>query len=171
MILIIAMLAIALVVCGAVIFSLKAQKDEAEFRALDFDKKWCAEYSFREDAEDKAKALEMELNNYKSAFKVLVADEEEHGMFIRHRARRKPTAETYRIVFDLDLRGQSIIDDLAFRFKRNPFAPDDQGGERETARRLGRAEVVDFLINKVNVANSPNYDEALELAYMEQNNE
>ena len=71
----------------------------------------------------------------------------------------------------MDQHGQRVLEDLVNRFKRSPFTPDDQGGERETSRRIGHAEVVDFLINKVNVANSPNYNEALEIAYMEQNDE
>lgn len=153
----------------------KARKN-AEARVDDLEvcaQKWTAECDARREAETKAVELEIELNQYKSAFKELVTenDPQERGNHFRHRVRRKTTAETYRIVFDMDQHGQRVLEDLVNRFKRSPFTPDDQGGERETSRLIGHAEVVDFLINKVNVANSPNYSEALEIAYMEQNDE
>ena len=124
-------------------------------------------------AQEQITCLKQEIADIKSNFKNLIADEltQDHGTFIKHRSARKPTAETYRILFDLNTNGQEVIDDLVSRFKRSPFVPDSQGGERETSRRLGRAEVIDFILNKVNVANSPNYNEALEIAYMEQQND
>ena len=124
-------------------------------------------------AQEQITCLKQEIADIKNDFKNLIADEptQDHGTFIKHRSARKPTAETYRILFDLNTNGQEVIDDLVSRFKRSPFVPDSQGGERETSRRLGRAEVIDFILNKVNVANSPNYNEALEIAYMEQNDD
>ena len=124
-------------------------------------------------AQEEIAALRQEIADIKSTFKNLIADDptQDHGTFIKHRSARKPTAETYRILFDLNANGQEVIDDLVSRFKRNPFVSDGNGGERETSRRLGRAEVVDFILNKVNVANSPNYSESLEIAYMEQNDD
>ena len=124
-------------------------------------------------AQEQVTALKQEIADIKEGFKNLIAedDPQERGNHFRHRVRQKTTAETYRIVFDMDQHGQRVLEDLVNRFKRSPFTPDDQGGERETSRRIGHAEVVDFLINKVNVANSPNYNEALEIAYMEQNDE
>ena len=128
------------------------------------------EWERAELAQEQITCLKQEIADIKSNFKNLIADEltQDHGTFIKHRSARKPTAETYRILFDLNTNGQEVIDDLVSRFKRSPFVPDSQGGERETSRRLGRAEVIDFILNKVNVANSPNYNEALEIAYMEQ---
>lgn len=103
-------------------------------------------------------------------FKELIQEQEDElgfGHHIKWRALRKPTALTYQAVFDLDVNGQRILEELTVRFKRNAFAEN----ERETCRRLGRAEVVDFIINRINTANNPRYDENLELAHMEQNNE
>lgn len=103
-------------------------------------------------------------------FKELIQEQEEElgfGHHIKWRALRKPTALTYQAVFDLDVNGQRILEELTVRFKRNAFTDN----ERETCRRLGRAEVVDFIINRINTANDPRYDESLELAHMEQNNE
>lgn len=118
-------------------------------------------------------ALENELANLKaqpeSDFNELIQEQEEELGFGHHfkwRALRKPTAQTYRIHFDIEPNGQRILEELTARFKRNPFTDD----ERETCRRLGRAEVVDFILNRINTANDPRYDENLELAHMEQNN-
>lgn len=104
-----------------------------------------------------------------SDFNELIQEQEEELGFGHHfkwRALRKPTAQTYRIHFDIEPNGQRILEELTARFKRNPFTDD----ERETCRRLGRAEVVDFILNRINTANDPRYSEALELAQMEQNN-
>lgn len=102
-------------------------------------------------------------------FKELIQEQEEELGFGHHfkwRALRKPTAQTYQIHFDIEPNGQRILEELTARFKRNPFTDD----ERETCRRLGRAEVVDFILNRINTANDPRYNEQLELAHMEQNN-
>lgn len=173
MILIIAVLAIALLIACVGLHVLEQKNKQKDKAIIESASKWLTENNARVDAQAKTEQLESELNQYKSAFKELVTenDPQERGNHFRHRVRRKTTAETYRIVFDMDQHGQRVLEDLVNRFKRSPFTPDDQGGERETSRRIGHAEVVDFLINKVNVANSPNYSEALEIAYMEQNDE
>jgi hypothetical protein len=119
-------------------------------------------------------ALENELANLKAQpdqeFKELVQEQEDElgfGHHVKWRSHRKPTALTYQTHFDMDVNGQRILEELTVRFKRNAFTDN----ERETCRRLGRAEVVDFIINRINTANDPRYDESLELAHMEQNNE
>ena len=112
---------------------------------------------------------EAKLKQPESDFNELIQEQEEELGFGHHfkwRALRKPTAQTYRIHFDIEPNGQRILEELTARFKRNPFTDD----ERETCRRLGRAEVVDFILNRINTANDPRYDENLELAHMEQNN-
>ncbi|WP_244783161.1 hypothetical protein [Acinetobacter sp. F-1] len=118
-------------------------------------------------------ALKNELANLKAQpdreFKELVQEQEGElgfGHHVKWRSHRKPTAQTYQIHFDIEPNGQRILEELTTRFKRNPFTDD----ERETCRRLGRAEVVDFIINRINTANDPRYNEQLELAHMEQNN-
>ncbi|ENX21078.1 hypothetical protein [Acinetobacter sp. CIP 102136] len=119
-------------------------------------------------------ALKNELANLKAQpdqeFKELVQEQEDElgfGHHVKWRSHRKPTALTYQMHFDMDVNGQRILEELTVRFKRNAFTDN----ERETCRRLGRAEVVDFIINRINTANDPRYDESLELAHMEQNNE
>lgn len=119
-------------------------------------------------------ALESELADLKAQpdqeFKELVQEQEDElgfGHHVKWRSHRKPTALTYQTHFDMDVNGQRILEELTVRFKRNAFTDN----ERETCRRLGRAEVVDFIINRINTANDPRYDESLELAHMEQNNE
>ncbi|QKT99776.1 hypothetical protein FOB20_14020 [Acinetobacter lwoffii] len=118
-------------------------------------------------------ALKNELANLKAQpdqeFKELVQEQENElgfGHHVKWRSHRKPTAQTYQIHFDIEPNGQRILEELTARFKRNPFTDD----ERETCRRLGRAEVVDFILNRINTANDPRYNEQLELAHMEQNN-
>lgn len=118
-------------------------------------------------------ALESELADLKAQpdqeFKELLQEQEDElgfGHHIKWRSHRKPTALTYQMHFDMDVNGQRILEELTVRFKRNAFTDN----ERETCRRLGRAEVVDFIINRINTANDPRYDESLELAHMEQDN-
>jgi len=172
-ILIIAVLAIALLIACVGLHVLEQKNKQKDKAIIEGASKWLIENNARVDAQAQATALKQEIADIKEGFKNLIAedDPQERGNHFRHRVRRKTTAETYRIVFDMDQHGQRVLEDLVNRFKRSPFTPDDQGGERETSRRIGHAEVVDFLINKVNVANSPNYNEALEIAYMEQNDE
>ena len=173
MILIIAVLAIALLIACVGLHVLEQKNKQKDKAIIKSASRWLTENNARVDAQAQVAALKQEIADIKEGFKNLIAedDPQERGNHFRHRVRRKTTAETYRIVFDMDQHGQRVLEDLVTRFKRSPFTPDDQGGERETSRRIGHAEVVDFLINKVNVANSPNYNEALEIAYMEQNDE
>ncbi|MEX5402483.1 hypothetical protein WCD96_18650 [Proteus mirabilis] len=112
---------------------------------------------------------EAKLKQPESDFNELIQEQEEElgfGHHVKWRSHRKPTAQTYQIHFDIEPNGQRILEELTARFKRNPFTDD----ERETCRRLGRAEVVDFILNRINTANDPRYNEQLELAHMEQNN-
>ncbi|WP_257219692.1 MULTISPECIES: hypothetical protein [unclassified Acinetobacter] len=94
-------------------------------------------------------------------------DELGFGQHVKWRSTKKPTSQTYRLHFDIEPNGQRILEELTVRFKRNVFTDD----ERETCRRIGRAEVVDFIISRINTANDPRYTEQLELAHMEQNDE
>src|SRR5690606_35549144 len=98
-------------------------------------------------------ALKNELANLKAQpdqeFKELIQEQEDElgfGHHVKWRSHRKPTAQTYQIHFNIEPNGQRILEELTARFKRNPFTDD----ERETCRRLGRAEVVDFILNRIN---------------------
>ena len=139
---------------------LRMQKDEESERA--------------NTAEQKVISLNADLLKLKQSFKNLQKESDDDlgfGSHIKWHSIEKPTAETYRLVFDLDPNGRKIIDELVARFKRNAFTSDQDGGERETSRRLGRSEVIDFILNRCNTANDPRYSEHLEISAMEQNND
>ncbi|MDI9659399.1 hypothetical protein [Acinetobacter nosocomialis] len=80
---------------------------------------------------------------------------EEVGTFVQHRALRPATPETYRVVLDLDLNGQRILEHLTQKYCRNAFSNTD----RETNYKLGQQSVVAGIINEINKANDPNYSE------------
>lgn len=84
---------------------------------------------------------------------------EEQGTFVRTRRVKRATPETYRIVFDLDVNGQRVLEHLTQVFCKDAFVPNDKGGERETCYRLGSQGVINFIVNNINTANNPNYEE------------
>lgn len=89
-----------------------------------------------------------------------VAEEEpETGNFVKRRAMRRATPETYRNIFDLDINGQRVLENLTVAFCKDAYASQDQGGERETCYRLGQQSVINFIVRNINTANSPNYKE------------
>lgn len=85
--------------------------------------------------------------------------QEEHGTYVVHRNLKAATPDLYRVVFELDINGQRVLEDLTKRFSRHAFVSDSQGGERETCRRLGQSEPVNFILSQINKANDPNYSE------------
>ena len=114
--------------------------------------------------------LKKEIDSLNASFKKMLTEQEEElgfGHHVKWRSHRKPTSETYRIHFDMEPNGQRILEELTARFKRGIYTDD----ERETCRRIGRSEVVDFIINRINTANDSKYSEHLELAHMEQYND
>lgn len=78
------------------------------------------------------------------------------GKFVQHRQLTRPTPETYRVVFDLDINGQRILGHLTQMYCRDAFDPQS---ERKTSFNLGQQSVVNFLINQINQANDPNNSE------------
>ncbi|WP_171499429.1 Bbp19 family protein, partial [Acinetobacter soli] len=84
---------------------------------------------------------------------------EEQGTFVRTRRVKRATPETYRIVFDLDVNGQRVLEHLTMVFCKDAFVPDDKGGERQTSYNLGAQGVINFIVNNINTANNPNYEE------------
>lgn len=81
----------------------------------------------------------------------------EQGNFVKRHRVTKPTAETYRNVFDLDTNGIRILEHLTQVFCRDAFADTD----RETCHRLGQQSVINFIVNNINRANDPEYKEAV----------
>lgn len=58
--------------------------------------------------------------------------------------------ELYRRVFDTSQDGKDVLIDLMARFHDCPlFVAGGIEGERETARRVARREVVSFILNKI----------------------
>lgn len=78
------------------------------------------------------------------------------GKFVQLRQLKQPTPETYRVVFDLDINGQRILEHLTQMYCRDAFDPHS---ERKTSFNLGQQSVVNFLINQINRANEPNDSE------------
>lgn len=61
----------------------------------------------------------------------------------------KVTAHDYALLFNNDL-GERIIDDLVTRFCGVTFVKGGQEAERLTSYNLGRRDVVEFVISKLN---------------------
>jgi len=114
---------------------------------------------------ERAEVLEqkvIDLNQELSERPLPKADQEqpeEQGNFVRTRKTKRATPETYRNVFDLDLNGQRVLEHLTMVFCKDPFVADDKGGERQTSYNLGAQGVINFIVNNINQANSPNYKE------------
>lgn len=81
----------------------------------------------------------------------------ETGNFAKRKYVSRATAETYRNVFDLDVNGQRILEDLVVRFCRSSYVPGGHDAERESCFRAGQASVVNLILAKINQANDPNY--------------
>ncbi|EPF73794.1 Bbp19 family protein [Acinetobacter rudis] len=81
----------------------------------------------------------------------------ETGNFAKRKHVSKATAETYRNVFDLDVNGQRILEDLVGRFCKSSYVRGGHDAERESCFRAGQASVVNLILTKINQANDPNY--------------
>lgn len=85
--------------------------------------------------------------------------EQEVGHFVVQRLMRKATPETYRNVFDLNVNGQRILEDLTGRFCQASYVRGGQDAERESCFRSGQSSVVNLILVKISQANDPNYKE------------
>lgn len=65
----------------------------------------------------------------------------------------------YSRIFEGNADGRAIMDELTAIFAGALYVPDDKGGERETCRRLGRFEVVNFINAKIAAAEQASLDE------------
>ncbi|MBF6960708.1 hypothetical protein [Acinetobacter baumannii] len=123
----------------------------------------CKERAYERDAAradlEKAQKIIFELSNPAPPNESQVEESKEHGTYVVHRNLKPATPDLYRVVFELDVNGQRVLEDLTKRFNRHAFVPDSQGGERETCRRLGQSEPVNFILSQINKANDPNYSE------------
>lgn len=146
---------LAFIVAAAFALAYKASKEEwqekywAENRLhLDTTIQLAKSQEELEKANSRIQQLEESLRNKEQK-------PEEVGTFVQHRALRPATPETYRVVFDLDLNGQRILEHLTQKYCRNAFSNTD----RETNYKLGQQSVVAGIINEINKANDPNYSE------------
>lgn len=87
--------------------------------------------------------------------------EQEVGHFVVRRLMRKATSETYRNVFDLNVNGQRILEDLTGRFCRVSYVQGGHDAERESCYRAGQSSVVNLILAKISQANDPNYKEEM----------
>lgn len=87
-------------------------------------------------------------------------EESETGNFVKRKAIRRATPETYRNVFDLDINGQRVLDHLQLTFaNKSTYVRGGQDAERESCFKAGQANVIGFIFNQINQANNPNYKE------------
>ncbi|HCT9518013.1 hypothetical protein ABFK62_15325 [Acinetobacter baumannii] len=146
---------LAFIVAAAFALSYKASKEE-------WQEKYWAENRLHLDTTIQLSKSQEELDKANSRIQQLEESlrnkeqkPEEVGTFVQHRALRPATPETYRVVFDLDLNGQRILEHLTQKYCRNAFSNTD----RETNYKLGQQSVVAGIINEINKANDPNYSE------------
>ncbi|EHU3263664.1 hypothetical protein AYA92_RS02420 [Acinetobacter baumannii] len=146
---------LALIVAAAFAIAYKVRGEE-------WEEKYWAENRLHLDTTIQLSKSQEELNKANSRIQQLEESlrnkeqkPEEVGTFVQHRALRPATPETYRVVFDLDLNGQRILEHLTQKYCRNAFSNTD----RETNYKLGQQSVVAGIINEINKANDPNYSE------------
>ncbi|HIC8881454.1 TPA: hypothetical protein ACW7YJ_003261 [Acinetobacter baumannii] len=146
---------LALIVAATFALAYKASKEE-------WQEKYWAENRLHLDTTIQLAKSQEELDKANSRIQQLEESlrnkeqkPEEVGTFVQHRALRPATTETYRVVFDLDLNGQRILEHLTQKYCRNAFSNTD----RETNYKLGQQSVVAGIINEINKANDPNYSE------------
>lgn len=170
MILIIAILAVLLLIACVAVYAMHEKLEACCAQRDRFHTDASVRLTKIRALEKESEKLRHEIGSLHASFKNMLAENEEElgfGHHVKWRSHRKPTSETYRIHFDMEPNGQRILEELTMRFKRGIYTDD----ERETCRRIGRSEVVDFIINRINTANDSKYSEHLELAHMEQYND
>ena len=120
---------LAFIVAAAFAIAYKASKEEwqekywAENRLhLDTTIQLAKSQEELDKANSRIQQLEESLRNKEQKPK-------EVGTFVQHRALRPATPETYRVVFDLDLNGQRILEHLTQKYCRNALP-------KQAARRI-----------------------------------
>lgn len=64
-----------------------------------------------------------------------------------------PTAQDYADLFEVDKRGQRILDDLIRRFKRPPVSVGGIDAVLQTYDRAGQRKPLDFIMKQIKRAN------------------
>lgn len=65
----------------------------------------------------------------------------------------KVDAKMYARVFEGHAEGKLVLEDLITRFGGNLFVKGGEEGRRQTDYNLGRREVLDFILRRINAAN------------------
>lgn len=107
------------------------------------------------ESKDKVNQLSIKIEQLEQSLTKNDDETKESGVYFRQRELTRPTPETYRVVFDLDINGQRILEHLTQMYCRDAFSSTD----RETNYKLGQQSVVHYMINQINKANDPNYSE------------
>lgn len=107
------------------------------------------------ESKDKVNQLSIKIEQLEQSLTKNDNETKESGVYFRQRELTRPTPETYRVVFDLDINGQRILEHLTQMYCRDAFSSTD----RETNYKLGQQSVVHYMINQINKANDPNYSE------------
>lgn len=66
---------------------------------------------------------------------------------------QRPTAQDYADLFEVDKRGQRILDDLIRRFYRQPSKSNGIDRVLDSHEYLGRQQVLDFITDQIKRAN------------------
>lgn len=105
----------------------------------------------------KCQALETELKTLKKQLQETAEDEAKqvHGKVFQARIYEKATPDVYQAVFEYTTNGQRVMQDLVNRFCGSAYTSDQNGGERETCRKLGQAEVISHINRQIYMANNP----------------
>lgn len=88
--------------------------------------------------------------------------EDKQATFVQRTELTRATAETYKNVFDLDINGQRVLEDLTRRFCKTTYVRGGHDAERESCFRSGQNSIPQFIINQITRANEPNYTEELD---------
>ncbi|MCM1957911.1 hypothetical protein NCZ17_00810 [Acinetobacter modestus] len=88
--------------------------------------------------------------------------EDKQTTFVQRTELTRATAETYKNVFDLDINGQRVLEDLTRRFCKTTYVRGGHDAERESCFRSGQNSIPQFIINQITRANEPNYTEELD---------
>lgn len=121
--------------------------DEKEFqfmRVVELNKEILALKTSNQDLHDDIKRLSEQGKEVK-----------ETGHLYKTRHHERATPDVYQAVFELTTNGQRVLQSLVAQYSGNAYTSDQNGGERETCRKLGQAEVINFINYQIYKANNP----------------
>lgn len=172
MILIIAVLAILLLIACVGLHVLNEGVIEAHAVAEDYKQRWSDEldnssrlngekfneWERAEVLQGEVIALKTEIHDLKDDIKRLSEqgkEVKETGHLYKTRHHKRATPDVYQAVFELTTNGQRVLQSLVAQYSGNAYTSDQNGGERETCRKLGQAEVINFINYQIYKANNP----------------